>query len=74
MYRLRCNCFFVMLRAPPVVFPHSDGKVKPINLPEDVYIKKFFGMHPESKYEDPIKYVLFLNCLFSPLFYMCKQV
>ncbi|XP_057527200.1 uncharacterized protein LOC130806220 [Amaranthus tricolor] len=48
-----------MEKAPPVVFPHSDGKVKPINLPEDVYIKKFFGMHPESKYEDPIKLVSF---------------
>ncbi|XP_021739954.1 uncharacterized protein LOC110706355 [Chenopodium quinoa] len=45
-----------MQKAPPVVFPRSDGKVKPISLPEDVYVNKFYQKHPESKYEDPIKF------------------
>lgn len=37
------------------MFPRSDGKVEPISLPEDVYIKRFFQKHPESKHEDAIK-------------------
>ncbi|XP_021838158.1 uncharacterized protein [Spinacia oleracea] len=48
-----------MLKAPPVVFPRSDGKVKPICLPEDVYVNKFYQKNPESKYEDPIKLTSF---------------
>ncbi|KAK9707221.1 hypothetical protein RND81_07G180900 [Saponaria officinalis] len=44
-----------MQKAPPAVFPRSDGKVKVISLPEDVYVTKFYQKHPESKYEDPIK-------------------
>ncbi|KAL2903997.1 Fructose-1 6-bisphosphatase class 3 [Bienertia sinuspersici] len=48
-----------MEKAPPVVFPRSDGKVKPISLPEDVYVNKFYQKHPESKYEDPIKLTSF---------------
>uniref|UniRef100_A0A2N9HDE7 Small ribosomal subunit protein mS23 n=1 Tax=Fagus sylvatica TaxID=28930 RepID=A0A2N9HDE7_FAGSY len=41
--------------APPATFPRADGKVKRISLPEDVYIKKFFQKHPDSKHEDAIK-------------------
>ncbi|KAJ8447490.1 hypothetical protein Cgig2_019484 [Carnegiea gigantea] len=44
-----------MEKAPPVVFPRSDGKVKQIALPEDAYIKKFFQKYPEAKHEDAIK-------------------
>ncbi|RVW77988.1 hypothetical protein CK203_048249 [Vitis vinifera] len=45
-----------MERAPPPTFPRPDGKVKKISLPEDFYIQKFFQKHPDSKYEDAIKY------------------
>nr|CAB3488966.1 unnamed protein product [Digitaria exilis] len=41
--------------APPVTFPRVDGKIKKIELPEDVYIKKFFKKHPDSLYHDAIK-------------------
>lgn len=44
-----------MEKAPPVVFPRCDGKVKQISLPEDAYIKKFFQKYPEAKHEDAIK-------------------
>ncbi|XP_075656920.1 uncharacterized protein LOC142627027 [Castanea sativa] len=44
-----------MEHAPPATFPRADGKVKRIILPEDVYIKKFFQKHPDSKHEDAIK-------------------
>ncbi|KAA8529395.1 hypothetical protein F0562_033806 [Nyssa sinensis] len=44
-----------MEQAPPVTFPRADSKVKQITLPEDVYIKKFFKKHPDSKHEDAIK-------------------
>ncbi|MCD7462007.1 hypothetical protein HAX54_047574 [Datura stramonium] len=44
-----------MEQAPPATFPRAENKLKPICLPEDVYIKKFFKKHPESKYEDAIK-------------------
>ncbi|KAF3969369.1 hypothetical protein CMV_006844 [Castanea mollissima] len=44
-----------MEHAPPATFPRADGKVKRISLPEDVYIKKFFQKHPDSKHEDAIK-------------------
>jgi len=54
-----------MSRAPPVVFPRSDGKVKQISLPEDAYIKKFFQKYPEAKHEDAIKYVFVLVVLFA---------
>lgn len=47
----------MQFRAPPVTFPRAEGKIKAMSLPEDVYIKKFFKKHPESKYEDPIKYI-----------------
>ncbi|PHT75678.1 hypothetical protein T459_19200 [Capsicum annuum] len=32
-----------------------ENKLQPISLPENVYIKKFFQKHPESKHEDAIK-------------------
>lgn len=51
-----------MEQAPPVSFPRAEGKVKQITLPEDVYIKKFFQKHPESKYEDAVKI-----CGFDPV-------
>ena len=44
-----------MIRAPPVAFPRVDGKIKKIELPEDVYVKKFFKKHPDSLYHDAIK-------------------
>lgn len=46
----------LFLRAPPPTFPRVDGTIKTISLPEDVYVKKFFQKHPDSKYEDAIKY------------------
>ncbi|KAJ4711387.1 RNA-binding protein [Melia azedarach] len=45
-----------MEQAPPATFPRSDGKVQRISLPEDVYVKKFFQRHPDSKHEDAIKF------------------
>ncbi|RLM58064.1 uncharacterized protein C2845_PM18G14590 [Panicum miliaceum] len=44
-----------MEEAPPVTFPRVDGKIKKIEMPEDVYIKKFFKKHPDSLYHDAIK-------------------
>ncbi|KAI5669527.1 hypothetical protein M9H77_19380 [Catharanthus roseus] len=44
-----------MEQAPPATFPRAEGKIKPISLPEDVYIRKFYKKHPDSKYQDPIK-------------------
>ncbi|ONK75425.1 uncharacterized protein A4U43_C03F16710 [Asparagus officinalis] len=44
-----------MEQAPPVVFPRTDGKIKAIELPEDVYVKKFFKKHPDSLYHDAVK-------------------
>lgn len=44
-----------MEQAPPATFPCAEGKIKPISLPEDVYIKKFYKKHPDSKYQDAIK-------------------
>nr|POE68974.1 hypothetical protein CFP56_41143 [Quercus suber] len=52
-----------MCSAPPATFPRADGKVKRISLPEDIYIKKFFQKHPDSKHEDAIKYCLASICL-----------
>ncbi|GMP39077.1 hypothetical protein ACSBR2_018801 [Camellia fascicularis] len=51
-----------MEQAPPVTFPRADSKIKQISLPEDVYIKKFFRKHPDSKHEDAIKI-----CGFEPV-------
>ncbi|KAJ0027831.1 hypothetical protein Pint_35265 [Pistacia integerrima] len=51
-----------MEQAPPATFPRGDGKVQKINLPEDVYIKKFFQKHPDSKQQDAIKI-----CGFEPV-------
>jgi hypothetical protein len=34
-----------------------DGKIKKIEMPEDVYVKMFFKKHPDSLYHDAIKYV-----------------
>ncbi|OVA12212.1 hypothetical protein BVC80_1777g32 [Macleaya cordata] len=45
-----------MEEAPPVTFPRTDGKFEKITLPEDVYVKKFFQKHPDSKYEDAIRF------------------
>lgn len=50
-----------MLRAPPATFPSGDGKVQKISLPEDVYIKKFFQKHTDSKHQDAIKYASLFN-------------
>lgn len=44
-----------MEKAPPATFPLADRKIKPIILPEDVYVKKFFKKNPDSLYEDAIK-------------------
>lgn len=44
-----------MEQAPPATFPRAEGKIKPISLPEDVYIQKFYKKHPDSKYQDAIK-------------------
>ncbi|GJN13890.1 hypothetical protein PR202_gb00645 [Eleusine coracana subsp. coracana] len=30
-----------MEEAPPVTFPRTDGKIKKIEMPEDVYVKRF---------------------------------
>ncbi|KAL5716347.1 hypothetical protein ACHQM5_018056 [Ranunculus cassubicifolius] len=40
---------------PPVSFPRTNGEFKPITLPEDVYVKKFFQKHPDSLYHDAVK-------------------
>ncbi|KAG7032230.1 hypothetical protein SDJN02_06273 [Cucurbita argyrosperma subsp. argyrosperma] len=50
-----------MEQAPPPTFPRIDGTIKTITLPEDVYVEKFFQKHPDSKYEDAIKF-----CSFDP--------
>ncbi|KAL2507965.1 uncharacterized protein Fot_31612 [Forsythia ovata] len=43
-------------KAPPsTTFPRAKNKLKPISLPEDVYISKFFQKNLDSKHEDPIK-------------------
>ncbi|RLN31171.1 hypothetical protein C2845_PM05G22150 [Panicum miliaceum] len=44
-----------MEEAPPVTFPRVDSKIKKIEMPEDVYVKKFFKKHPDSLYHDAIK-------------------
>ncbi|CAN6344287.1 unnamed protein product, partial [Urochloa humidicola] len=44
-----------MEEAPPATFPRVDGKINKIELPEDVYVKKFFKKHPDSLYHDAIK-------------------
>lgn len=38
-----------------MTFPLPDGKVKQIELPEDVYVKKFFKKNPDSLYHDAVK-------------------
>jgi len=43
------------LGAPPVTFPRPDGKIKKIEFPEDVYVRKFNKKHPDSLYHDAIK-------------------
>lgn len=40
---------------PPVTFPRNNGELKPITLPEDVYVKKFFKIYPESLYQDAVR-------------------
>ncbi|KAG1330812.1 hypothetical protein COCNU_02G007800 [Cocos nucifera] len=44
-----------MEQAPPVTFPRTDGKIKKIEMPEDVYVRKFFKKHPDSLYHDAVK-------------------
>ncbi|KAJ4780278.1 hypothetical protein LUZ62_064535 [Rhynchospora pubera] len=44
-----------MEESPPVTFPRTDGKIKRIELPEDVYVKRFLKRHPDSMYHDAIK-------------------
>ncbi|KAK9910403.1 hypothetical protein M0R45_034368 [Rubus argutus] len=46
---------FGNFRAPPPTFPSRADAIQRISLPEDVYIKKFFKKHPDSKHEDAIK-------------------
>ncbi|XP_010545979.1 PREDICTED: uncharacterized protein LOC104818198 [Tarenaya hassleriana] len=46
-----------MEASPPPVFPRSEGKIKKIVLPEDMYVRKFYNKYPESKYEGPVKIV-----------------
>ncbi|KAJ7953849.1 RNA-binding protein [Quillaja saponaria] len=48
--------FKAMKQAPPPMFPRADGKINKITLPEDVYIKKFYQKHSDSKYEDAFKW------------------
>ncbi|RAL37268.1 unnamed protein product [Cuscuta campestris] len=45
-----------MEHAPPATFPRAENKIKPITLPEDVYVKKFFKKNPYSLPEDPIDF------------------
>ncbi|KAL6223595.1 hypothetical protein ACLB2K_006978 [Fragaria x ananassa] len=47
-----------MEQAPPPTFPRADA-IQRITLPEDVYVKKFFKKHLESKYQDTIKFSAF---------------
>ncbi|XP_072953265.1 uncharacterized protein [Typha angustifolia] len=44
-----------MEEAPPVTFPLTDGKIKKIEMPEDVYVKRFYKKHPDSLYHDAVK-------------------
>ncbi|KAG0484535.1 hypothetical protein HPP92_008614 [Vanilla planifolia] len=44
-----------MEEAPPVTFPRTDGNIKTIEMPEDVYVKRFFKKHPDSLYHDAIR-------------------
>ncbi|WOL14905.1 hypothetical protein Cni_G23686 [Canna indica] len=44
-----------MEEAPPVTFPRTDGKIPKIELPEDVYVRKFFKKNPDSLYHDAVK-------------------
>lgn len=48
-----CNNWFH--RAPPVTFPRTDGKIRKIEMPEDVYVKRFFKKNPDSLYHDAVK-------------------
>lgn len=48
-----------MEEAPPVVFPRVDGKIKKIEMPEDVYVKRFFKKHPDSLYQDAVRFIGF---------------
>lgn len=47
-----------------MVFPRTDGKIKPIEMPEDVYVKKFFKKHPDSLYHDAVKYNSFSSSIY----------
>ena len=51
-----------------MTFPRAEGTIKPMSLPEDVYIKKFYKKYPDSKYQDPIKYG------FLSFFFLCVSV
>ncbi|KXG22863.1 uncharacterized protein LOC110429681 [Sorghum bicolor] len=44
-----------MEEAPPVTFPRPEGRIKQIEFPEDVYVRKFNKKHPDSLYHDAIK-------------------
>ncbi|KAH0451233.1 hypothetical protein IEQ34_018532 [Dendrobium chrysotoxum] len=45
-----------MEEAPPVTLPRSDGKIKNIEMPEDVYVKRFFKKYPDSLYHDAVRF------------------
>eukprot|EP00262_Sarcandra_glabra_P002439 TRINITY_DN1272_c0_g1_i1.p1 TRINITY_DN1272_c0_g1~~TRINITY_DN1272_c0_g1_i1.p1 ORF type:complete len:189 (+),score=52.39 TRINITY_DN1272_c0_g1_i1:466-1032(+) len=44
-----------MEAAPPVTFPRTNGEIKKLILPEDIYVKKFFKKHPDSLYHDAVR-------------------
>lgn len=68
----------VFTRAPPATFPRAEAKIKTINLPENVYVKKFYKIYPDSKYHDAIKYCRFFfvsqGGFFSLLFAMFTRL
>ncbi|KAL6013062.1 hypothetical protein ACLOJK_003552 [Asimina triloba] len=62
-------CYLVVvecsLRAPPATFPRTDGKMEPITLPEDTYVRKFYQKHPDSKYHDAEVEAIAGRCVFG---------
>ncbi|CAH9098716.1 unnamed protein product [Cuscuta europaea] len=48
--------FKAMENAPPATFPRAENKIKPITLPEDAYVKKFFQKNPYAISEDAIDF------------------
>lgn len=44
-----------MEKAPPASFPRAEKELKPIVLPEDTYLNKFYQKYPGAIYEDPLR-------------------